>query len=103
VAFGNKTYKLNLKNPDFKYDNYTRNLVGRSFGRCLRNRPLLSGSSLRFTNSTFGCALRRTLYCGYTCDMKHVLRKEIFVGKLWLIVCQLVMEFLMMFGEFHLS
>jgi hypothetical protein len=31
-----------------KYNNYTRNLVNRSFGTCLRNR-LLSGSSMRFT------------------------------------------------------
>jgi hypothetical protein len=35
VAFGNETYKLNLTNWNYKYDNYTRNLVGRSFGRCL--------------------------------------------------------------------
>jgi hypothetical protein len=36
-------------------------MVGRSFGRCLRNR-LLSGSSMRFTIRSFGCALRRALY-----------------------------------------
>jgi hypothetical protein len=46
VAFGNETYKLNFTNQNYKYDNYTRNLVGRSFGRCLRNR-LLSGSSMK--------------------------------------------------------
>jgi hypothetical protein len=34
VAFGDKTYKLNLKNQNYKYSNYTRNLVG----RCLQNR-----------------------------------------------------------------
>jgi hypothetical protein len=44
VTFGDETYELNLTN----YDNYTRNLVGRSFGRCLRNR-LLSRSSMRLT------------------------------------------------------
>jgi hypothetical protein len=33
MAFGNKTYKLNLKNQNYKYDNYARNLVGRSFGK----------------------------------------------------------------------
>jgi hypothetical protein len=44
-----------------KYNNYTRNLVGRSFGRCLRSH-LLSGSAVRFTIRSFGCALRRALY-----------------------------------------
>jgi hypothetical protein len=61
VGFENKTYKLNLKNYNYKYNNYARNLISRSFGRCLRNR-LLSGSSLRFTIRSFGCALRRALY-----------------------------------------
>jgi hypothetical protein len=61
VAFGNKTYKLNLKNYHYKYDIYTRNLVGRSFGGCLRNR-LLSGSSMRFTVRSLGCAVRQALY-----------------------------------------
>jgi hypothetical protein len=56
IHYAPKTYKLN-----YKYDNYTRNLVGRSFGRCLRNR-LLSGSSMRFTIRPFGCVLRRALY-----------------------------------------
>jgi hypothetical protein len=51
VAIGNGTYN----------NNYTRNVVGRSFGRCLCNR-LLSGSSMRFTTRPFGCALRRALY-----------------------------------------
>jgi hypothetical protein len=60
VAFGNKTYKLNLKTQNYKYNDYTRNLVGRSFGRCLRNR-LLSGSSMRFTVRSLGCAMRRAL------------------------------------------
>jgi hypothetical protein len=60
VAFGNKTYKLNLKSNNYKYNNYTRNLVDRSFGRCLRNR--LSLSSMRFTIRSFGCALKRALY-----------------------------------------
>jgi hypothetical protein len=62
VAFANKTYKLNLKNWNCKYDNYTRNLVERSFGTCLRNSLFLSGSFMRFTNRSFGCALRRALY-----------------------------------------
>jgi hypothetical protein len=77
VAFGNETYKLNLTNYNYKYNNYTRDLVGRSFSRCLRNRllsgssmrftirpfgRLLSGSSMRFTSRPFGCALRRALY-----------------------------------------
>jgi hypothetical protein len=35
LAFGNETYKLNLTNYNYRYYNYTRNLVGRSFGRCL--------------------------------------------------------------------
>jgi hypothetical protein len=54
MAFGNEAYKLNLTNWNYKY-NYTRNLVGRSFGRCLRNR-LLSGCSMRFTTRPFVCA-----------------------------------------------
>jgi hypothetical protein len=49
MAFWNETYKPNLTNYNYKYDIYTRNLVGRSFGRCLRNR-LLSG-----------CAVSRTI------------------------------------------
>jgi hypothetical protein len=61
VAFGNETYKLNLANYNYKYYNYNRNLVGKSFGRCLRNR-LLSGSSMKFTTRSFGCGLRRALY-----------------------------------------
>jgi hypothetical protein len=28
-----RIYKLSLTNQNYKYDNYTRNLVGRSFGR----------------------------------------------------------------------
>jgi hypothetical protein len=48
VALGNRTYKLNLKDWNYKYDNYTKNLVGRSFGRCLRN-CLLPGRSMRVT------------------------------------------------------
>jgi hypothetical protein len=35
--------------------NYTRNLVSRSFGRCLRNR--LFGSSMKFAIRSFGCAM----------------------------------------------
>jgi hypothetical protein len=30
VAFGDETYKLNLEDYNHNYDNYTRNLVGRS-------------------------------------------------------------------------
>jgi hypothetical protein len=53
VAFGNETYELNLKDWNYKYDNYTRNLVGRSFGRRLHNHMLLSDSSVRFTIRSF--------------------------------------------------
>jgi hypothetical protein len=35
VAFVDDIYKLNPKNSDYKYENCTRNLVGRLFGRCL--------------------------------------------------------------------
>jgi hypothetical protein len=45
VAFGNEPYELNLTNYNYKYDNYTRNVVSRSFGGCLRS-PLLSGCSV---------------------------------------------------------
>jgi hypothetical protein len=58
MAFGNKTYKLELQLTTI----HTRNLVSRSFGRCLRNCLLLSGSSMRFTTRPFGYALRRALY-----------------------------------------
>jgi hypothetical protein len=53
VAFGDETYKLELR-----IQQCTRNLAGRSFGRCLRIR-LLSGGSRGFTTRPFGCALRR--------------------------------------------
>jgi hypothetical protein len=43
VAFANETYELNLKSD--KYENYTRNVVGRSFDSCLRSR-LLSGCAM---------------------------------------------------------
>jgi hypothetical protein len=52
VAFGDET-----TNYDYKYDKCTRNLLGRSYGRCLLNR-LSSGSSMRFTMMSFGCVLR---------------------------------------------
>jgi hypothetical protein len=55
VAYGR------LTNYNYRYDKYTTNLVGRSFGRCLRNR-LLSGSSIRLTTVQFACALMRALY-----------------------------------------
>jgi hypothetical protein len=55
VAIGNETYNLNLTNKNYKYKNYTRNLVGRSFGRCLHSR-LLSGSSKMFAARSFGCS-----------------------------------------------
>jgi hypothetical protein len=50
----------NLKN--YKYDSYTRNLIGRSFDRLLCNRLLLPGCSMRFTVRSFGCALRWAPY-----------------------------------------
>jgi hypothetical protein len=54
VAFGDETYEPNLKNYNYKYDNYARS---RSFGSCLRNH-LLSGTSMMFTTRSFGCAVR---------------------------------------------
>jgi hypothetical protein len=62
MAFGIKTCNLNLKNYDYKYDNYARNLVGRSLGQCLRNRLFLSGCTMRFTSRLFGLAPKRALY-----------------------------------------
>jgi hypothetical protein len=50
---------MRLTNYNYKYDNYSRNLVGRSFGSCLRNRLLLSGWSMRFTTRPFGCAEKK--------------------------------------------
>jgi hypothetical protein len=49
------------KDQNYKQDNCTRNLVGRSFGRCLRSR-LSSGCSMRFITRPFGGALRPALY-----------------------------------------
>jgi hypothetical protein len=57
---GNETYKLNLKNCIYNYNNYILNLVGRSTGKFFRNR-LVSGGSCRFKISSFGCTLRRLL------------------------------------------
>jgi hypothetical protein len=57
MTFGNETYNQNLTNYGYKYGNCTRNLVGSSFGRCLRNRLLLSGCVMRFTVRS-GSALR---------------------------------------------
>jgi hypothetical protein len=57
VVFGDETCELNLKN----YEDYARNLVGRLFGRCLRNR-VLSVCAMRITTRSFGRALRRALY-----------------------------------------
>jgi hypothetical protein len=55
-----ETYKLNLKNYIYDYNNYILNLVCRSIGKFSRNR-LVSGSSCRFKISSFGCTLRRLL------------------------------------------
>jgi hypothetical protein len=33
-------------------------------GKCVRSRLLSSGSAIRFTAKSFGCALRRAPYCG---------------------------------------
>jgi hypothetical protein len=49
---GNLTCKLNLKNYIYNYNVYILNLVGRSFGKCLRN-SLVFGGSLRFKISSF--------------------------------------------------
>jgi hypothetical protein len=51
----------NLKNHIYNYNIYILNLVGRSFGKYLPNR-IVSGGSLRFKISSFGCTLRRLLY-----------------------------------------
>jgi hypothetical protein len=59
VAFGNETYKLNLKKQNCKYDSYTKNLAGVPFGRYLHNQLLLSGYSKRFTGRPLGCALKK--------------------------------------------
>jgi hypothetical protein len=58
---GNVTYKLNLKNYIYNCNIYILNLVGRSIGKCLHNR-LVSGGSLRFKISLFGCTLKCLLY-----------------------------------------
>jgi hypothetical protein len=58
VALGKKTYKLNLKNWNYKYNNYNTNLPGRSFGTCLRKR-LLPRISMRVNIWSFGCVVRR--------------------------------------------
>jgi hypothetical protein len=60
VAYWNETYKLNLKDCYYKLFNYTKNLVDKSLGTCLRNR-LLTGCVMRFTAKSFGCASRRGL------------------------------------------
>jgi hypothetical protein len=41
---GSETYKLNLKNQIYNYNNYILNLVGRSIDKFFRNR-LVSGGS----------------------------------------------------------
>jgi hypothetical protein len=57
---GCETYKLNLKNYTYNYTIHILNLVGRSSGKCFRNR-LVSGGSCTFKISSFGCSLRRLL------------------------------------------
>jgi hypothetical protein len=57
---GSETYKLNLKNYIYNYNNYILNLVGRSIGKFFCNH-LVSGGSYRFKISSFGCTLRRLL------------------------------------------
>jgi hypothetical protein len=52
VAFWNQTYELKLKTPNYKYDNYTRDLEDTSFDRCLHNQPF-SGCAMRFTTGSF--------------------------------------------------
>jgi hypothetical protein len=50
-------------------NNYTRNLVGVSFGRCLRSR-LLSGSSMRITIRFFWtCAVGSTVLRAVAADL----------------------------------
>jgi hypothetical protein len=69
VAFGDDSYEPNFKNWNYKYDSYTRSLVGRSCDRCLHKRLLLSGCAMRFTNRQFGCALCRALLRGVAEDL----------------------------------
>jgi hypothetical protein len=52
---------VRIRFENIRYINYARNLVGISFGRCLRNR-LLSGSSMWFTIGSYDCALRLALH-----------------------------------------
>jgi hypothetical protein len=47
------TYKLNLKNHIYNYNNYILNLVGRYIGKFFRN-CLVSCGSCRFKISSFG-------------------------------------------------
>jgi hypothetical protein len=55
-----ETYKLNLKNYIYNYNNYVLNLVGRSIGKFFHHH-LVSGSSCRFKISSFDYTLRRLL------------------------------------------
>jgi hypothetical protein len=58
---GSVTYKLNHKKYIYNYSIYILNLVGKTIGKCLRNR-LVSGGSSRFKIGSFGCTLRHLLY-----------------------------------------
>jgi hypothetical protein len=57
---GSETYKLNLKNYIYNYNNNILNLVCRSIGKFFRNH-LASGGSCKFNISLFVCMLRRLL------------------------------------------
>jgi hypothetical protein len=50
---GSETYRLNLKNYIYNYNNDILNLLGRSIGKFFRNR-LVSGGSCRFRISSLG-------------------------------------------------
>jgi hypothetical protein len=54
MAFGNETYEINLNDYNYGYNNYTRNQVVISFGKCLRNRLFLTGCAMRFTIRSLG-------------------------------------------------
>jgi hypothetical protein len=41
---GSESYKLNLKNYIYNYNNYVLNLIGRSIGKFFRNRVVSGGS-----------------------------------------------------------
>jgi hypothetical protein len=73
VTVGNEAYELNLKTQDYKCDSYTKNLVGRLFGRCLRNHlgPCLTQMCINvFSVLMLSCA-SGGLYGSYENRLKY--------------------------------